>query len=679
MCTLRPHTVLKLALAPVLALLTACANMGRPEGGPRDEVPPVFVRSDPAPGALNVHPSRISVFFDENVQLEDAFNKVVVSPAQITPPQVTAGGHRVTVELRDTLLPNTTYTIDFADAIKDLNEGNVLDGFALDFSTGPDIDTLRISGVVLAAENLEPAQGMLVGVYSNPSDTAITTLPLERIARTNQYGQFTIRNLPDGEYSVYAINDVNRDYHWDRSEDVAFLGYRVRPTVENITVTDTLFASGGEDSLVNRSGLRYLPNDLLLTWFNENYKAQYVQGYGRSTRKTLNIEMGARADSVPRLTIASGAPGIGRPVQEWGVMQVSPHSDSLKVWITDPEVLAADSLRLALSYIGTDSLENPVWKSDTLRFFYKEPKRKKNEIPQRQYSLDSISGDTIWGPDPLQEYVDIRILGSRQELNRPMVLQSSLPWADSLEQKIRLEMEVDSVWTPVPYTLSPDSTATALQRLLRANWTPGMDYRVSIDSAASISVYPDIPNKPFSQRIKTAQLEDYSNLKVELPRTDSLQVVVELLNASDAPVYRAVKPAGTEEITLGFLAPGTYYMRAFTDTNLNGIWDTGSLKDSIQPEDVYYYSRKLNLKKNWDVTQSWDLWELAVDAQKPRAITKNKPKLKRGEQEPVDPEDEAEQEYQDRIDPFTPVNRNRNRGNSPGGLRQNNNAAISRR
>lgn len=163
--------------------------MGRPEGGPRDETPPVYVRSTPVSGALNFSGDRLDVWFDENVQLEDAFNKVIVSPTQKQAAVVRSLGKRVTVELRDTLLPNTTYTIDFADAIKDLNEGNILDGFALDFSTGSEIDTLRLSGIVLEGRTLEPAQGMTVGIYAEPlTDTTLTKVPFQRIARTNQYG-----------------------------------------------------------------------------------------------------------------------------------------------------------------------------------------------------------------------------------------------------------------------------------------------------------------------------------------------------------------------------------------------------------------------------------------------------------------------------------------------------------
>ena len=205
-----------MCMAGVVTLLAACASIGRPEGGERDELPPVFVRSNPEPGALEFKGNRLNIFFDENIKMEDVMNKVVVSPVQKQPPSISANGKRLTVEFRDTLVDNATYTVDFSDAIRDLNEGNILDGFAFDFSTGSTRDSLVISGMLFEARNLEPAQGMIVGVYSNLSDTAISTLPFERIAKTNQYGQFVIRNLAPGTYNVYAVNDLNRDYHWDR-------------------------------------------------------------------------------------------------------------------------------------------------------------------------------------------------------------------------------------------------------------------------------------------------------------------------------------------------------------------------------------------------------------------------------------------------------------------------------
>ena len=256
------RTVIIGAMASVVA---ACASIGRPEGGPRDETPPEFVRSTPAPGSTGVDRNRIDIFFNENVKLEDIQNKLVVSPAQMQQPVARANGRRVTLELRDSLRDSTTYTIDFSDAVRDLNEGNILDGFAMDFSTGSTIDTLRISGMVFQAENLEPAQGMVVGVYSNLADSAIRTLPLERVAKTNQLGQFTIRGLKPGTYQIFAIDDRNRDWHWDRSEAVAFSSVTLSPGVVPVEVADTLQGSEHQDSIVFRTAYHYMPDDVLLT------------------------------------------------------------------------------------------------------------------------------------------------------------------------------------------------------------------------------------------------------------------------------------------------------------------------------------------------------------------------------------------------------------------------------
>lgn len=194
---------------------------------------------------MNVTRKRIRVTFNENVNVADAMNKILVSPVQKEAPTISSSGRNIDVELRDSLIPDVTYTIDFTDAIADLNEGNPLDGFALDFSTGSTLDSLCISGMVFEAATLEPAQGMIVGVYSNLSDTAITTLPMERITKTNQLGQFTLRNLKPGQYHIFALNDKNRDNKWDRTEDVAFYPEEITPMAETVTTRDTLKSSSG--------------------------------------------------------------------------------------------------------------------------------------------------------------------------------------------------------------------------------------------------------------------------------------------------------------------------------------------------------------------------------------------------------------------------------------------------
>jgi len=656
------------AMIVAVLILSACASIGHPEGGPRDELPPVFVRSNPMPGEKRVDRRSFSLFFDENVQLEDAFNKVVVSPAQIQAPQITANGRRVTVQLRDTLIPNTTYTIDFGDAIKDLNEGNLLDGFALDFSTGDSIDSLRVSGVVLQASNLEPAQGVLVGAYSNLDDSAIRTLPPARVARTNQLGQFTIRNLAAQPYRIYALNDINRDLHWDRSEDVAFLDTIITPWSQPIEVTDTLYDSSRGDSLITRQGIQFLPNDLLLTWFNEDYKAQYLKDYKRPNRRTATIEMGAPPDSLPEIRIVDGVRDVslvGTASERWALPQYSLRRDSLTLWFTDTAVINADSLRLSVRYQKPDSLEQLVWTTDTLRFFFRAPKRSKKEI----------EADTL---PPALDVLDVRLAtGQSHDVYKPLWLTFGQPLASVDTAGVHFEMLVDTLWTPVKsFVIEPDSLNPMLGRRIRQEWIPGGKYRLTVDSAAIVGIYGE-HNKSFKQEISVRALEDYSNLTFKLAGVDST-AIVELLNSSDEAQRRVRVENGAA--VFRYLNPGTYYARLFFDANGDSVWTTGLL-DSIQPEEVAYFSKKLELKRNWDVEQDWDIYELPVDKQKPYAILKNKPKLKRGEESPVDGDEEGEE------DPLLgPGNRNgnnigrRNSFGGVGGLKQvGNGSTIQRR
>lgn len=619
------------ALIAVL-ILTACASIGRPEGGRRDEEPPVFVRSTPAPGAVNVDGRRLSIYFDENVQLEDAFNKVVISPVQLEAAQISANGRRVSVELRDTLKPDMTYTIDFGDAIKDLNEGNVLDGFAIDFSTGTTLDSMRVSGIVLGASNLEPAQGVLVAAYSNLSDTAVRTLPPDRIARTNQLGQFTIRNLAPGTYKVYMINDINRDWHWDRSEDVAYLDELIVPSTKAITVTDTLYSSTGEDSLTTRDGVQYLPNDILLNWFNEDYKAQYLKEYARPDRRRVTLELGAPADSLPELRIVDGPRDTslaGLTSDKWATTVASLTKDTITVWLTDTMVMNTDSLRLSVKYQKPDSLDRLVWTTDTLRFFYKAPRRSKKEI----------EADTL---PPAKDVlkVELKLNGGVQEVYNPLKISIDQPLMSLDTSAVRLEMMVDTLWTPIKgWTIEPDSVNPVHLKKIRQTWKPGEKYRFSVDSAAIVSLFGE-HNKPISTEFTVRKLDEYSNLVFVMPGVDSTGIV-ELLNSSDEPV-KAV-PVVDGRADFRYLAPNTYYARMYFDTNGNGKWTTGKL-DSIQPEEVAYYPKKLVLKSNWDVEQTWDIYEVPLDQQKPYAILKNKPKLKRGEERPKDEDEEEEKD-----------------------------------
>ena len=661
---------LRMLLAMIAAaVLAACANMGRPEGGPRDELPPVYVRSNPAMGQLNVTANKITVDFDENIALEDAMNKIVVSPAQRTTPAISSNGRRVTVELRDTLLPNTTYTIDFADAVKDLNEGNVLDGLALDFATGDTIDTLRISGMVFEAQTLEPAQGMLVGVYSNLSDTAISTLPFERITKTNQLGEFTLRNLKEGTYRIFALNDVNRDYHWDRSEDVAFYDVTISPSSTSITITDTLTRENGErDSLVTRPGTRFLPDDVLLTWFNEGYSAQYLKDYKRPERNKITFQFGTKADTLPIIRLIN-THRAGDEISTWSMLDASPTLDTLTYWIADTSLVSLDSSTLEAKYLRTDTNDNLSWTTDTLRFNFRSPKKKKEE-PKKKKKDDEEAEDSI----PKIPHMDLKATsGTSQELNRGLTLAGTTPIVRFDTAAVTLEMQVDTLWyiLPRPQFTRPDSLKP-MSFNAPYTWEEGTKYRLTVDSAAVTDLY-GLDNDKLVHEFTTKKSDDYSTVSFSITGLDGRPAIVEVLNSSD-------KPAGSGRVenglaTIGYLPPGTYYARLFIDADGDGKWTTGSLTDSIhrQPEEVYYYPKRVTLKKNWTIEQSWDINELPVEQQKPQEIKKNKPKRKKGDpEERPTGEDEEEDEFFD--DPFmNSATRNGNFTNGSGNNYNTNN------
>ncbi|WP_170957465.1 Ig-like domain-containing protein [Duncaniella freteri] len=622
------------------AVMVACANMGRPEGGPRDELPPVYVRSNPAMGQLNFNGNKITVDFDENIQLDDAMNKIVVSPAQRNTPAISSNGRRVTIELRDTIMPNTTYTIDFADAVKDLNEGNVLDGFAMDFATGDTIDTLRISGMVFEARTLEPAQGMLVGVYSNTSDTAISTLPFERITKTNQLGQFTLRNLKAGSYRVYALNDINRDYHWDRSEDVAFYDVTISPTSEPTVVTDTLTRSTGErDSLVTRNATRFLPDDLLLTWFNEGYTSQYLKDYKRPERNKITFQFGAKSDTLPILRLLN-THRAGDEISTWSTLDASPTLDTLTYWISDTSLVSLDSITIEATYLRTDTLDNLTWGTDTLKFNMRPEKKKKEKKKKNDEEEDSI---------PPVPHMELRISsGNSQDLHKGLTLTAGTPIQRFDTTAVKLEIQVDTLWyNIVPPSFSRPELLHPMVFTAPYKWEEGSKYRLTIDSAAVVDIY-GLDNVQLVHEFTTKKSEDYSAISFNVSGLDGRKGIVEVLSSSDKPV--AAAPVNGSLATIQYLSPGTYYARLFIDANDDGEWTTGSIADSIQPEEVYYYPKKINLKKNWTIEQSWNINELPVDQQKPQEIKKNKPKRKKGDPDERPTDEEEEDEFFD--DPF---------------------------
>lgn len=356
-----------------LCIVSSCARIGSPDGGPYDETPPKVVHTSPKLGASNVkHAKRITIEFDEIVKIDNAMEKVVISPPQIEQPEIEANGKKVTISLLDSLLPNTTYTIDFADAIVDNNEGNPYGDFAFTFSTGEQVDTFQVSGHVLDASNLEPIKGMLVGLYKVDSlqlidDSLFHTTPFERISRTDSRGHFVIKGLAPGQYRAYALKDANQNYVYDqRAEMVAFSERIISPSSKPDIRPDTVWHDSIHyDSIVMTPYTHYYPDDIVLTAFQSAIQDRYLLKSERPTPWMFSIFFTAPSDTLPRLT------GLNFNAEDAFVVDASQHLDTLNYWIRDSLIYNLDTLDIQLDYFATDTTGNLALSVDTLHLVSK--------------------------------------------------------------------------------------------------------------------------------------------------------------------------------------------------------------------------------------------------------------------------------------------------------------------
>lgn len=621
-----------LGLLVLLAMLiVSCARMASPDGGLYDETPPVMVRSHPAIGALNSDEKRIVLEFDEYIKLQNASEKVVISPPQIDMPEIKTSGKRVIVELVDSLKPNTTYSIDFGDAITDNNEGNPMGQFAFTFSTGNAIDSMEVAGTILNAENLEPIKGMQVGLYADLSDTAFTTKPLERISRTDAGGRFSIKGIAPGEYRIYGLMDGDQNYHFSqKSEMIAFMDSLVIPYGEPAIRKDTFWIDSLTiDTIIDVPYTRYLPDDLLLRAFKEEVSSQYLLKNERLTPNKFSIYFASKADTLPTLK------GLNFDEKDAFIIEKSLHNDTIHYWIKDSTIIKLDTLEMTLGYLYTDTLGQLAPRTDTLYMASKKTlamiqKDKDREMEEFQKELKKRrrrlkEGEELTDTLPPIKFMKPKVK-SIKDVHATLTLDFEEPLARIDTQAIHLRLKVDTLWKDIPYRFEFMDGYTRKYRI-RAEWRPEQEYELVIDSAAFTGIY-GLHNDKMKQTMKMRSLDDYGTVAFDVRGSNlSPNAYVELLSGDDKPVRKQKLEKGHAQFF--FLNPGKYYARIIDDTNGNGKWDTGLYADHLQPEHVYYYPQMLEVRALWDMRQDWDIHATPVTKQKPLDITKQKPEEKK--------------------------------------------------
>lgn len=632
------------------AVMYSCANIGNPSGGPIDKTPPIFMRSNPTPNAVNVKDRKIEIFFDEIVSLKDPSTKIIVSPAQTEMPRMSALGRKVTVELVDSLLPNTTYTIDFSNSIQDNNEGNAIDNFAFAFSTGSVIDSMRVSGYVLDSRTLEPMQSIVVGLQSNLADSAFHKEKLQRVALTNDRGQFTIRNVSPGSYHIFALKDLDRDYKFGNpTEDIAFLDSIIVPSIGSREAADTVYNDLNEiDTIMRATRPAYFPNDILLSMFNEDRKSQYLANNLRVDSTRISLTFAAASDTLPSLSIV----GRNDVPDQWYTLERSQTNDTLTYWIRPPHLVSADTLMVATTYLRTDTASNLSWGTDTLKFTFQRQKAKKKKKNEETDSLEQI------------RFMELHPLANgTQEVYAPLLLQTGTPIERYSREAFHLQRKLQNDTTFYPAEIKSialrDSTLSRRDLMLKVDWEPGAAYTLAVDSLAMTDIY-GLQTKPLKVDFNVRKMEEYGNIVFNIPAVRD-SAIVELLDGTDKVVLHT--PVKNHRAELLNLQPGKYYARLFIDRNGNGKYDTGNYDMHLQPEETVYYPGAINLKKNWDVEQTWDIYATPIDKQKPEAIKKNKPERKKWEKvntEKTETDEDEENGFSDFSNPNDPNLRNSN-------------------
>lgn len=219
----------------ISCLMMSCAQIGMPTGGAKDTLPPRLVQVKPSDKSTQIQSQKFTWQFDEYVELQDISNQVLISPFQKNNPTISSSLRTVSIKLKDSLQPNTTYHIQFGNAIKDINEGNVLKDYSYSFSTGSFLDSLEIKGRVLMAETGKSDSTLLILLYKNAPDTAVSSRKPDYIARLNGKGEFSFSHLPEASYQIYALKDGDGNkYYNSQSEAFAFSNESLKPDANAI-------------------------------------------------------------------------------------------------------------------------------------------------------------------------------------------------------------------------------------------------------------------------------------------------------------------------------------------------------------------------------------------------------------------------------------------------------------
>ena len=573
---------------------SGCANTTTPPtGGPKDTIPPVLVKTYPLPGTVNVptHKTQVKFTFDEYVVVKEP-NNIFLSPPLEKKPKYKMSGKTLVVSFESDLDTNTTYTLDITGAVADNNEGNWYEGFTLVFSTGSQIDSMCMTGLVQDCNTLKPLKGATVLLYKDHADSAIFLHRPDAAAKTDEWGFFSLRNIKDTVYRVYALKDANNNniYEPDQ-ESVAFLSDPYRPS----TVFNDSLYEFKKFNMKDTALCLARKTDVELNVFREKPSKQFIVKKERVGLRTAFLTFMAPNAKVNSMKI-KGLP------KEKLISQFNPQKDSLELWVNDQRKMP-DTLHLMINYDKTDTLGVLVPTDEEVKLVL--DKKLKAEL-QKSSQRDIKHTDTIAvfkgevDPTTVEQYgftVEFKY-PVIQEAWDSLVFRSVNPRQQEKVERFKVTQDPDNLRK---YTIMP-----------REKLMSGFDY------------FLKIPHRKF--RDVNGFWNDSTELKVTLPNDEKLssialemskvkhRYIVDLLTEKRDKVIRSFMVEDDQTILFPYVKTGKYCIRITEDNNRNGLVDTGSILEHRQPEKVMFFKIKdqflLDIPERTEYVQKIDMEEL---------------------------------------------------------------------
>lgn len=571
----------------LLFIAGSCAKVNSPTGGTRDKLPPVVVKSIPGNGTKNFFGKKIIITFNEYVVLDKINEKFMVSPPMVKKPVVETKGKSVIIEYEDKLHDSTTYTFYFQDAIRDLNEGNILDNYQFVFSTGSVIDSLSVTGNVYNAFTLNPPEDAIILLYRDLDFLSVTKQIPDYMSRADANGYFRIDNVRKGKYLLYALKDADNSKNFNLAdEQIAFLNepvditpeknysplkpdtLRPKPKQGKTTVPDTTVKKG----------------EYKLILFQPEKKQRYLTSSTRNLPYQLIYTLSLPPDSMNFNFLIPGT-----DVKSYFI-EKSREKDTIRVWLTDSTLYSQQQITTLVKYPFTDTTGKVFQKEDTVLMRFLVPRSPRARTKKVPFKISS------------------NLMGGMLRPGQNIVFQSQTPFRTPDTSKISLYETEGKNRKNVPFSLIRDSI-NSCKMTMTARFNQGKNYLFIADSAAFGNLYGEQSDSS-GITFSAGKNENYGKLILNINNYEGSRII-QVLDENEV-ILRSARMLNNGKIEFPLLDKGKCRLRIIYDLNNDGKWTTGDYMTSRQPEPVSFYPQEIEIRENFDYDQDWNLGEMNV-------------------------------------------------------------------